>query len=86
MKVDRDQSRCVSDLPELFPRQRWLRHKVSLLIYPRAVRHVDLQPVRAVIQLLARCLSRLHWAVDQLRALGHVQFRRVGLEVVTSSR
>src|ERR1700760_1330260 len=48
------------------------------------MRHVDLDPVGAVIELLARGFARLDWAVDDLHAFGHIEFRRVAFEVVAS--
>src|SRR5438045_4103578 len=48
--------------------------------------HVDLDPVGPVIELLASRLSRLDWAVYDLRPLRHIEFRRVALEVVASRR
>src|ERR1700730_4459858 len=46
--------------------------------------HVDLDPVGAVVKLLASRLSRLDRPVDDLCALGHVEFRRVTFEVVAT--
>src|SRR5438132_8554448 len=46
--------------------------------------HVDLDPVRAVIELLARGLARFDRTVDQLRALRHRDLRRVSLQVVAA--
>src|SRR5258708_769873 len=49
------------------------------------MRHVDLDPVGAVIQLLASRFACLDRAVDELGALGHVKLRRIVLERVASS-
>src|SRR5205807_4822541 len=51
---------------------------------PRPMRHVDLDPVRAVIELLARGLARFDRTVDQLRAFRHRDLRRVSLQVVAA--
>src|SRR5215831_16864976 len=48
------------------------------------MRHVDLDPVRAVIELLARSLARLHGTVYQLRSLGHHDLGRVTFQVVAA--
>ena len=72
----------INDRPEFFHRQRRLRHQRALLIDPGAVRHVHLDPVGAVIKLLAGRLARFNRPVDQLRSLGHEDLRRVALEVV----
>src|SRR5690242_16278776 len=46
--------------------------------------HVDLDPVGAVIELLARRFARFDRAVDELCALGNDDLRRVALEVVAA--
>src|SRR5580698_10895774 len=46
--------------------------------------HVDLDPVGSVIELFAGGFSSLHWAVDDLRAFGHVQLGRIAFEVVAA--
>src|SRR5271156_871947 len=46
--------------------------------------HVNLDPVGAVIELFAGGFSSLHWAVDDLRAFGHVEFGRIAFEVVAA--
>ena len=76
----------IHDGFQLIDRQRGLRHEVPLLVHPGPVRHIDFQPVRAVLELFARRLSRFYRAVDQLCALGHIQFRGVALQVVASRR
>src|SRR5207302_4038749 len=58
--------------------------QVALFVEPRAMRHVDLDPVRAMIELLARGLARLDRTVDQLRAFRHSDLRRVSLQVVAA--
>src|SRR5580700_6619813 len=48
------------------------------------MRHVDLDPVGSMIELLPRRLPSLDWAVDNLRAFGHVEFRSVAFERITA--
>src|SRR5579871_3985537 len=57
---------------------------MTLLVHPRTMRHVDLDPVGAVVELFAGSFARLDRAVDDLRAFGHVEFRRVAFEVVSA--
>src|SRR3954464_3318545 len=76
--------RLVDDRAQLVEGQRRLRDEVALLVEPRTVRHVDLDPVRAVIELLARRLARLNRAVNELRAFRDRDLRRVSLEVVAA--
>src|SRR3984893_16635478 len=49
------------------------------------MRHVDLDPVGAALELLASGLARLDRAVDDLRALRHFDLRRVTFEVVSAA-
>ena len=76
----------IDDGFQFFHRQRRLRHQLALLVHPRTVRHVHLDPVRAVLKLLPRCFSGFHRAVHDLRPLGHLQFRRVAFQVVAAGR
>src|SRR6185312_9623884 len=55
---------------ELFRGECWLGDQFALLVHPGAVRHVNLDPVGPVLQLLTRNLSQLNWPVSQLRAMG----------------
>ena len=57
-----------------------------MLVDPGAVRHVDLDPVGAVRELLARGLAGLDGAVDQLRPFGHVELGRVALQRIAAGR
>src|SRR3984957_9912724 len=50
------------------------------------MRHVDLDPVGAVIELLACGFARFDRAVDDLRAFGHVEVRSVAFEGVSAGR
>src|ERR1700722_2548746 len=48
------------------------------------MRHVDLDPVGAVVELLPSGFARFDGSVDDLRTFGHVEFRRVAFEVVSA--
>src|ERR1700674_3779871 len=50
------------------------------------MRHVDLDPVGAMCQLLAGGFARLDRAVDELSTRGHIKFRSVSLKLIASSR
>src|SRR5256885_514568 len=78
--------RFVDNGLEFVERQRGLRHEFSILADPGAVRHVDLDPVGAMVELLARRFAGLDWAVDDLCSLRHDQFGRVAFEVVSARR
>ena len=78
--------RFVDDRAQLFDRERRLRHEIALLVEPRAMRHVDLDPVGAVIELLARRFARFDRTIDQLRTFRHFDLRRITLEVVAAGR
>src|SRR5216684_3242247 len=71
---------------QLFQRQGRLRNQIPLLVHPRAMRHVHLDPIRAMLELLPRGLACLHRTVDKLRAFRHLQFRRVTFQVVAARR
>ena len=71
---------------QFLDRQCRLRHQAPFVVHPRPVRHVHLDPVRTMIQLLPRRLARLHRPVDELRALGHVQLWRIAFQVVPAGR
>jgi hypothetical protein len=49
------------------------------------MRHVHLDPVRAVVELFACGLARFHRAVDNLCAFWHLQFRRVPFQRISPS-
>ena len=66
---------------QFFHRQRGLRDQLAVLADPGAMRHVDLDPVGAVVELLARGLAGFDRAVDDLRALRHLEFGRVAFEL-----
>ena len=78
--------RLVDDRLQLLDGQRRLRDEIAVAVEPRAVRHVDLEPVGAVRQLLAGGLARLDGTVDELGAARHADLGRVAFEVVAAGR
>src|ERR1700687_3116534 len=46
--------------------------------------HIDLNPIGAMVELLARGVSRFDWTIDKLRTFGHIQFSGVALEGVST--
>ena len=76
--------RLVHNRFQFLHRQRRLRYQISLLVHPRAVRHINFQPVRSVIQLFACSLARFDRPVNNLCALRHLQFRRVAFQAVAA--
>src|SRR5271170_8167765 len=72
--------RLVNDGFQLLDGERRLRYQRALRIEPGAMRHVDLDPVGALVQLFARSLARFDGSVDELRSLGYGDLRRVALE------
>src|SRR6202049_2909726 len=78
--------RLVDNGLELLDGQGGLRNQRTLLIDPGTVRHIHLDPVRAVVQLAAPCFAPLDGPIDQLRAFWHLDFGRIPLEVVAASR
>src|SRR5882724_4986482 len=63
-----------------------LGDQLSMLSDPGTVGHVDFDPVGAVLELLARGLTRLDRAIDQLSSFWDVDFWRIALERVTTGR
>src|SRR5882672_3508726 len=57
---------------------------MTLFVYPGAVGHVNLQPVRAVFELLSRGFAGFHWPVDDLHAFWDHEFGSVTFQVVTA--
>src|SRR5258708_10986384 len=64
--------------------QRRLRDQMALLVDPRTMRHVDLDPVSAVINLLARDLAQFDWTIAELRALGDDNVRIVAFQRISA--
>src|ERR1019366_4839899 len=50
------------------------------------MRHVDLDPVGAVLHLLARRLARLHRTIDDLNSLGDIDLRRIAFQGIAAGR
>ncbi len=69
---------------EFFYSQRGLRYQMALFIDPGAVRHIDLDPVCAVLQLLPRDLAQFYWTITKLRALGHHNVRVVAFQGIAA--
>src|SRR5260370_41885716 len=78
--------RLVDNGLQLFYRQGRLRYKLALFVHPGAVRHVDLEPVRSMLELLAGGPSRFPPPLPHLRALGALPLRRLCLPVVSPPR
>src|SRR5258707_8380924 len=52
--------RLVDDGLQLFDGRCGLRHEVTVLVEPRTMGHVDLDPVSPIVELLPRRLARFH--------------------------
>jgi len=66
------------------PRSAWLRHQVSLLSHPRPVRHYRLLTSPRRDELLRAGLFAPAPGRQSVCAFGHVQLRRVALQVVAA--
>src|SRR5215469_2480760 len=75
----------VYNRAQFFDRQRGLRDQFAVLTHPGTVRHVDLDPVGAMIELFPRRLTGFDWTIGDLRSLGHFKLRRVTLQGIASS-
>src|SRR5208283_1296609 len=72
----------VHNRAQFLYRQRRLRYQFAVLAdpvvtNPRPMRHINLDPVGAVVKLFARGLPRLDRSVNDLHALRHFDLRRV---------
>ena len=74
----------VDNRLQLFDRERGLRHQFSVLTHPGTMGHVDLDPVRTVVELFPRRLSGLDGTVHDLCALRHVQLGSIAFQHVTA--
>ena len=74
----------VHNRAQFLDRERGLRNQFAVLAHPRAVRHVDLDPVGAVVELLARRFARLDRTVDDLHAFRHFDLRRVAFKRISA--
>src|SRR3954469_22547300 len=57
---------------------------MPIFVDPRAVSHVDLDPIGAILQLFARDLAHLDHAVAKLRALRNNDVRVIALEWIST--
>src|SRR6267154_402499 len=55
--------RFVDDGLQLFHRQRGLRNQIPLFVHPGTMGHINLDPVRPMLQLLAGGFAGFYWAV-----------------------
>src|SRR6185312_12009084 len=69
---------------QLFDRKRGLRNQISLVIDPRTMRHIDLDPVSAIVELFARGFTSLDWTVDELCAFRNSNFRGIAFERIST--
>src|SRR5205807_8782138 len=76
--------RLVGDCLQFFHGKRGLRNQVALLIDPGAVRHVDLDPVSAILKLLAGSLAQFYRAIGKLRAFRYSDVRVVAFQRVAA--
>src|SRR2546423_10776723 len=60
----------VNDGAEFFDGERGLGEKLAVLIHPGAMGHVNLHPIHAVGELLARGFAGLDRAINYLHAFG----------------
>src|SRR5437868_3903580 len=74
----------IHNCPEFFHGERRLRDQFTIFAGPGAMRHVDLNPVGAVIELLAGGLAGLHRAVNDLHSFGHGEFGRIAFEGISA--
>src|SRR5258705_4412299 len=74
--------RFIHDGLQLFYGQRGLRNQISLLVHPGTMGHINLDPVRSMLQLLAGGFSGFYWPVYYLRSFLHFLFWCVVLLVV----
>jgi len=75
----------VHNRAQLFDGKRGLRCQLAILSDPRTVRHIHLDPVRTVVELLARRLARFHRPVDNLGAFGHFELGSIAFQHVPAS-
>src|SRR4051794_16984606 len=78
--------RFVADGLDLLNGQRGLRDQLAVLVGPGPMRHIDLDPVSAVIELLACSLARLDRAVDDLHAFGYGDLGSIAFQRIAASR
>src|SRR5215472_13286111 len=76
--------RLVRDRLDLLQCQGRLRNQMALFVGPGAVRHVDLDPVGAVIELLPCDLAEFDRAIAELRAFGDHDIGVVAFERISA--
>src|SRR5215831_17990182 len=72
--------RFIDNCLQLLHCERRLRDELAILVCPRAMRHVHLDPVGSIVELLARRFPRLHRSVDYLYPLRHLNPWRVSFQ------
>src|SRR5215472_8338824 len=70
---------------DFLQRQRWLRDQMALLVHPRAMRHVNLDPICTVFKLLPRNLSQLYGPIAKLRTFRHDYVRVITFQRIAAS-
>src|SRR5204863_308540 len=53
---------------QLLDGQSWLRYQYPVFPEPRPMRHIDLDPISAVVELLASCLPCFDGTIDNLHS------------------
>src|SRR6185312_1507 len=76
----------IDDGLQLFDRERRLRNEIAFVVHPGTMRHVHLDPIGAVVELLARSLARLDWTINELSAFGNGDLGRVALKRISTGR
>src|ERR1017187_1728312 len=74
----------VDDRAQLLDRERGLGDQIAILPDPGTMRDVALDPVSAMIELLACRFAGLYRSVDNLGAFGQVEFGSVALQRITA--
>ena len=78
--------RFINDGLQFFYGERWLRNQFAIFPQPGAMGHVNLNPIRAVIELFAGCLTCFDWPINELRSLRHIEFRSIVFQRITAGR
>src|SRR5262252_4864352 len=72
----------VHDCAQFLNGEGRLGNEFSILAHPGAMGHVHLDPVGAMIELLACCFTRFDRTIYDLRSLRHFEFRCISLQRV----
>jgi hypothetical protein len=78
--------RLVDDRFEFFNCESWLGDEFAIFADPGAVGHIDLDPVRTMIELLPRGFASLDRAVDQLGGFWQIELGSIALQHVAAGR